>query len=97
MRRSVLRACRKKHSKLCCYSFLQAAGGALPTVTSGWVLAGSILAAVRLARKQIEDDKVRKLQVLYLAAMIMELRVAIFWKATASIILQKIQSGLAAK
>lgn len=74
----MLRACRKRHKKLCCCSFLQAASGALPTVTSGWVLAGSILAAVRLARKQIEDDKVRKLQVLCLAAMIMELRFAIF-------------------
>lgn len=55
--------CRKRQHKLLCQSFLQIAGAGLPTVSSGWILAGSILAAVRLARKQAEDDRMHKLQV----------------------------------
>ena len=62
-RLSVPKSRQRKQQKLLCSSFLQAAGGVLPTATSGWILAGSVLAAVRLARKQIDDDRARRLQV----------------------------------
>lgn len=52
-----------QRKSLACYSFMHMASIGLPTLTSGWVLAASILAAVRLARKVIEDDSVTRVQV----------------------------------
>lgn len=56
-----LRWKQPSRQRLRCQAFLGAATS-LPTAASGWLIAGTVLAAVRLGRKQAEDERMAQLQ-----------------------------------
>ena len=59
-RKSVYR-CRRKGLR--CQAFLGPLVASLPSPATGWLIAGTILTAVRYGRKQAEDEQALKVQV----------------------------------
>lgn len=51
-----------RQRKAVCVRALGPVAASLPTATTGWLLASTVLAAVRLGRKQAEDSRVAQLQ-----------------------------------
>ena len=52
----------RQRRRLQCTAFLGPVSTSLPTATTGWLIAGAVLAAVRLGRKQAEDARLEQLQ-----------------------------------